>query len=51
MLSNSWEPEMCNKMCNICCSKCFCVPNGPKASKKECPYHAVLNNKGKPKCP
>ncbi|XP_002982920.2 gibberellin-regulated protein 10 [Selaginella moellendorffii] len=50
--SNSWKPKMCNKMCNICCSKCFCVPNGPKASKKECPcYDAIRNDEGEPKCP
>ncbi|KAL9224751.1 hypothetical protein vseg_000760 [Gypsophila vaccaria] len=44
--------DRCLKYCNICCSKCKCVPSGTYGNKHECPcYRDLKNNKGKPKCP
>ncbi|CAN0917969.1 unnamed protein product [Linum grandiflorum] len=44
--------ERCLNYCNICCSKCRCVPSGTYGNKHECPcYRDLKDNKGRPKCP
>ncbi|CAO2824642.1 unnamed protein product [Amaranthus hypochondriacus] len=44
--------NLCKKLCNMCCSKCKCVPSGPLADKAECPcYRDWKNKKGQDKCP
>ncbi|KAK9715833.1 hypothetical protein RND81_06G192600 [Saponaria officinalis] len=50
--SKAGVQDRCLKYCNICCSKCNCVPSGTYGNKHECPcYRDLKNNKGKPKCP
>ncbi|KAL9274118.1 Gibberellin-regulated protein 8-like protein [Drosera capensis] len=40
----------CQKNCNICCSKCKCVPRAKIATSHDCPCYKEIKGPH-PKCP
>ncbi|CAL9045099.1 unnamed protein product [Musa acuminata subsp. burmannicoides] len=50
--SKSSRPNLCNRACNTCCSRCNCVPPGTDGNRDVCPCYANMKTHGgRPKCP
>eukprot|EP00249_Psilotum_nudum_P000169 c10618_g1_i1 orf=440-775(-) len=50
--SKASKHKPCMFYCNLCCSKCLCVPPGTYGNKQVCPcYNNMKNARGGPKCP
>eukprot|EP00249_Psilotum_nudum_P004503 c18014_g1_i2 orf=246-581(-) len=50
--SKASKHKPCIFYCNLCCSKCLCVPPGTFGHKELCPcYNNMKNSRGGPKCP
>ncbi|WCJ35105.1 Gibberellin-regulated family protein [Euphorbia peplus] len=48
----SSRPNLCNRACGTCCTRCGCVPPGTSGNYDVCPCYAnMTTHGGKHKCP
>ncbi|XP_051150965.1 gibberellin-regulated protein 11-like isoform X2 [Andrographis paniculata] len=48
----SSRPNLCNRACGTCCSRCKCVPPGTSGNQQLCPcYYTLTTHGGRRKCP